>query len=111
MVPALGNVADLANAAVSVARGDAAGAALSLAAAVPGAGLAAGAAKIGKKATKMPGSGCRDFGLQSPHEKLQTPRREFGSRYGESFQVGSRYDIDLDRRLVGDVPVETARCE
>jgi len=52
MIPAVGNIADLANAGISAGRGDYAGAALNLAAAVPGAGLAVGAAKIGKKIYK-----------------------------------------------------------
>ncbi|MBL6445373.1 hypothetical protein JMN32_03585 [Fulvivirga sp. 29W222] len=52
MIPAVGNVADLANAGISVARGNYGDAALSLAAAVPGAGLAAGGAKLAKKAYK-----------------------------------------------------------
>jgi len=49
MVPGAGIVADLANVAISAARGNWVDVGLSLAAAVPGAGLAAGGAKIGKK--------------------------------------------------------------
>ncbi len=52
MIPAVGNIADLANAGISTARGDYAGAALNLAAAVPGAGLAVGAVKITKTVVK-----------------------------------------------------------
>jgi len=46
MVPVVGEVADGANAAISAARGDVAGAALSMAAMVPGAGSGATAAKL-----------------------------------------------------------------
>ena len=46
MVPVVGFVADIANAGISVARGNYAGAALDLTAAIPGIGQAAGAAKI-----------------------------------------------------------------
>ncbi|AOW20769.1 DUF6443 domain-containing protein [Urechidicola croceus] len=53
MIPGVGNAADLINAGVSVARGDYAGAALNLAAAVPGAGQAVTALKIAKKAAKV----------------------------------------------------------
>ena len=52
MIPAVGNIADLANAGISAGRGDYAGAALNLAAAIPGAGLAVGAAKITKTIVK-----------------------------------------------------------
>jgi RHS repeat-associated protein len=52
MIPAVGNIADVANAGISLARGDLKGAALNLAAAVPGAGLAVGAAKITKTIVK-----------------------------------------------------------
>jgi len=48
MVPGLGNVADLANAAWYTAEEDYQNASLSLAAAIPGAGLAAGGAKLAK---------------------------------------------------------------
>ena len=50
MIPAVGNIADLANAGISVGRGDYTGAALSMAAAIPGAGLVAGGAKLAKRA-------------------------------------------------------------
>jgi hypothetical protein len=52
MVPILGEVADFANAGISVARGDYEGAALSMAAMVPFVGNAAGAAKIARSADK-----------------------------------------------------------
>ncbi|WP_240470286.1 hypothetical protein [Brevibacillus laterosporus] len=52
MIPVVGIVADVANAGISVARGDYAGAALSLAACVPFAGAAATGAKLGMKAAK-----------------------------------------------------------
>ena len=50
MVPAVGNIADLANAGISVARGNYGEAALNLAAAVPGVGQAVTAAKLAAKA-------------------------------------------------------------
>ena len=50
MIPALGNVADLANVGISTARGNLGEAGLSLAAAVPGLGLVSGAGKLAKKA-------------------------------------------------------------
>jgi RHS repeat-associated protein len=53
MVPAVGNIADLVNAGVSAARGDYVGAGLSLAAAVPVVGIAAGAAKTAKGVVKI----------------------------------------------------------
>jgi outer membrane biosynthesis protein TonB len=53
MLPGAGNVADLANAALYTAEGDLTGAALSLAAAVPGAGQAVTAAKLARKANKV----------------------------------------------------------
>ncbi len=53
MIPAVGNIADLANAGISVARGDFVGAGLSLAAAVPIVGIAAGAAKTVKGVVKI----------------------------------------------------------
>ena len=49
MVPLVGNFVDVANAAISAARGDAAGAGLRLAAAVPGFGQAVTGGKIAKK--------------------------------------------------------------
>ncbi|RFB33046.1 toxin C-terminal domain-containing protein [Brevibacillus sp. VP] len=52
MIPVVGIVADVANAGISVARGDYAGAALSLAACIPFAGAAATGAKLGMKAAK-----------------------------------------------------------
>lgn len=52
MVPGVGNAADLVNAGISLARGHYGEAALSLAAAVPLAGLAAGGAKIAGKGVK-----------------------------------------------------------
>ncbi|EJL21825.1 DNA/RNA non-specific endonuclease [Brevibacillus sp. BC25] len=52
LIPGLGEVADLANAGISLARGDYAGAALSLAACIPFAGWAATGAKLGAKAHK-----------------------------------------------------------
>ena len=51
LIPGLGEIADLANAGVSLARGDYVGAALSLAAMVPFAGWAATGAKAGRKAS------------------------------------------------------------
>ena len=48
MVPLVGNFVDLANAGVSVLRGDAAGAALRGAAAIPGVGLGVGGVKLAK---------------------------------------------------------------
>lgn len=53
MVPAVGNIADLANAGISAARGDMVGMGLSLAAAVPGAGLVAGGAKLVNRAVDV----------------------------------------------------------
>ena len=52
MIPAVGNIADGINAAWYAAEGDKLNAGLSLAAAVPGAGLVAGGAKIGNKIVK-----------------------------------------------------------
>jgi len=49
MIPCVGEIADLANAGISLARGDYAGAALSLAACVPFAGWAATGTKFVKK--------------------------------------------------------------
>lgn len=48
MVPVVGNIADVADAGLYALEGDKVGAGLSLAAAVPGAGLGAGAVKLGK---------------------------------------------------------------
>ncbi|WP_139488158.1 HNH/ENDO VII family nuclease [Brevibacillus dissolubilis] len=52
LIPGIGEAADLVNAGISLARGNYADAALSLAAMVPFAGAAATAAKLGKKALK-----------------------------------------------------------
>ncbi|WP_431809777.1 hypothetical protein [Brevibacillus agri] len=52
LIPGVGEIADLANAGISLARGDYAGAALSLAACIPFAGWAATGAKLAGKATK-----------------------------------------------------------
>ena len=52
LVPGFGAVPDLINAGISGLRGDEVGAGLSLAAAVPGAGLAAGLGKLGAKGAK-----------------------------------------------------------
>jgi hypothetical protein len=52
MIPVVGEVADIANAGISLARGDYAGAALSLAAAIPGVGWAATGAKLATKGKK-----------------------------------------------------------
>lgn len=52
LIPGLGEIADLANAEISLARGDYAGAALSLAACIPFAGWGAKGAKLGMKAHK-----------------------------------------------------------
>ena len=52
MAPIVGNIADIANAGISVARGDYAGAALSVGAAIPGAGLAVGGGKFATNAAK-----------------------------------------------------------
>jgi len=53
MIPVVGEVADLANAGISVARGDYEGAALSMAAMVPFAGSTIGAAKLTQKLDKV----------------------------------------------------------
>ena len=53
MVPGIGAVADLTNAGLYAAKGQKGMAALSLAAAIPGAGLAAGATKIAKGVSKL----------------------------------------------------------
>ncbi|WP_253957087.1 toxin C-terminal domain-containing protein [Paenibacillus oleatilyticus] len=53
LIPGLGEIADLANAGISLARGDYAGAALSLAACIPFAGWGATGAKLGMKAQKV----------------------------------------------------------
>lgn len=52
LIPGIGNVADLANAAWYGLEGDKVSAGLSLAAAIPGAGLAAGGVKLANKARK-----------------------------------------------------------
>ncbi|MED4567968.1 HNH/ENDO VII family nuclease [Brevibacillus agri] len=52
LIPGVGEIADLPNAGISLARGDYAGAALSLAACIPFAGWAATGAKLAGKATK-----------------------------------------------------------
>lgn len=51
-VPLVGNIVDLANAGISVVRGDAVGAGLRMAQAIPGAGLGVTAGKLGVKGTK-----------------------------------------------------------
>ncbi|CAM1343253.1 RHS repeat-associated core domain-containing protein (fragment) [Tenacibaculum amylolyticum] len=53
MIPAVGNIADLANAGISLARGNYGEAALNLSAAVPGAGLAVGGTKLAVKAAAV----------------------------------------------------------
>lgn len=53
MIPGIGNVADLANAGWSAARGNYGDAALNLAAAVPGAGLAVGAGALANKGKNL----------------------------------------------------------
>ena len=53
MIPGIGAVADLTNAGLYAAKGQKGMAALSLAAAIPGAGLAAGATKIAKGVSKL----------------------------------------------------------
>ena len=53
LVPLVGNVADLTNAGISFARGDNVGGALSLAAAVPGAGLVVGVGKTARTTLKI----------------------------------------------------------
>tara|TARA_B100000131_G_C17687298_1_gene439109 strand:- start:19 stop:564 length:546 start_codon:yes stop_codon:yes gene_type:complete len=53
MIPGVGNIADLANAGWSVARGNYGDAALNLAAAIPGAGLAIGGANLANKGNKV----------------------------------------------------------
>lgn len=53
MIPAVGNIADVVNAGVSVARGNYGEAALNLAAAIPGAGQAVAAAKLTAKAAAI----------------------------------------------------------
>jgi hypothetical protein len=55
LVPGVGNAADLANAGISALRGDKAGAAGDLAAAIPGAGGVAGAAGIARRVDKVAG--------------------------------------------------------
>ena len=52
MAPIVGNIADIANAVISVVRGDYAGASLSVGAAIPGAGLAVGGGKFATNAAK-----------------------------------------------------------
>ncbi|PAD71146.1 hypothetical protein CHH67_25705, partial [Paenibacillus campinasensis] len=52
-IPGVGTVASLANAGISLARGDYVGAGLSVAAAVPFAGWVASGAKIGRNAAKL----------------------------------------------------------
>ena len=56
MVPGIGNVFDVANAGLYASRGKKGMAALSLGAAIPGIGLAAGATKLGTKAAKAAAS-------------------------------------------------------
>jgi hypothetical protein len=67
MIPIIGEVADFASAGISVARGDYAGAALSMAAMVPFVGNAAGAAKLIRTANNV----IRRSGAQKLADKVQ----------------------------------------
>ncbi|MFC4701776.1 RHS repeat-associated core domain-containing protein [Glaciecola siphonariae] len=71
MLPVIGEVADLANAGISLARGDYQGAALSLAAMVPIVGNAATGVKLARKATKVRGGAKRGpkTDPDAPHNK------------------------------------------
>ncbi|SFZ77021.1 polymorphic toxin type 15 domain-containing protein [Chitinimonas taiwanensis] len=53
LIPGVGEIADLANAGISAARGDWVGASLSLASAIPFAGWGASAAKVGRRGAQM----------------------------------------------------------
>ena len=66
MIPGVGNIADLANAGWSAARGNYGDAALNLAAAVPGAGLAVGGANLLNKGTR---------GAKGLHTALKTGQK------------------------------------
>lgn len=59
LIPAVGNIADLLNAGISALRGDFVGAGLSLAAAIPLAGLFAGGAKVVRSGAKLINKGIK----------------------------------------------------
>jgi hypothetical protein len=73
MVPGVGNIADIADAGLYALEGDKVGAGLSLAAAVPGAGLAVGAGKLAKAGGNI-GRSAREVAEHGVH----IPRRPRG---------------------------------
>lgn len=91
LIPGVGELADLGNAGISFVRGDYAGAALSLAAAVPFAGALATAGKIGKRATDLAGA-------SKPVKKTpkETPGKPTEGKKGDG---GSVEDNGKDCRL------------
>lgn len=68
LIPVVGEIADGANALIYLAEGDAVNAALSAAAMVPGAGMAATGAKLGKKAAGAVAEGAAKGGRQAAEE-------------------------------------------
>jgi len=95
-VPLVGNIVDLANAGISVVRGDALGAGLRMAQAIPGAGLGVTAGKLGVKGTKKliekggaplrmggapAGKTAADFWPQLKGGRLQGLTKRYGKEY------------------------------
>lgn len=82
LIPGIGELADIGNAGVSFVRGDHAGAALSLAAAIPFAGWFATAGKIGKRATDL--SGASKPAKKSSQDTPSKPNEQKDSAQPES---------------------------
>jgi len=104
MIPGAGNVADVVNAGISVARGDYTGAALNMAAAVPGAGLAVGGAKIAKTIVKTVKAGKKAKAAKATlkanklagkqGEKIVKGQLEAGLKEGETLLEQASFKLD-----------------
>ncbi len=91
LVPLFGFAPDLLNAGISGLRGDTVGAGLSLAAAVPGIGLAAGAGKLGAKGVKAAKGAKAVKGTKGAKETAEKAAKEKAAKNGESdFDDGGR---------------------
>lgn len=104
MVPIVGEVADLANAGISLARGDYEGAALSMAAMVPIAGNAAGAVKIGRRINNAVSDTAKVSarGMNNPRVKAAAARgREEHKKFAEKVNKKSSQGWRSEETIIG----------
>ena len=92
MIPAVGAVADLANAGIAAARGNYAEAGLSLVAAVPGIGQLAAAGKLGTKAEKTVKYGAKAAKAIAKTDKAADVAK-LAAKHGDKIKVAAKGEV------------------